>query len=268
MTLQSRLITLAMAAGLAQAAHAGVLEDIKAKGVLTVAVKADYPPFGFRDPSGQIVGMEADLAADVARRLGVRLQLEPVVASSRLQFLAADKADLAIATMAVTADRRKEAGVIEPYYYAAGVAMLVPRAANIRSGADLKGKVVCAIPDSDFSGRLRALTGQALAGFKSVAKNEMALLDGRCAAFVHDDVILIYEQRTLEKWKDYEVVPLDIAPRPWAVAVKAGEKDAAWGRFVADTVRDWHRSGTLVEAEKKWLGQNTKWVLEQHQAAK
>ncbi len=263
------LLTAAILSGMApRTPHAGVLEDIKAKGVLTVALKADYPPFGFRDPSGQIVGMEADLAADVARRLGVRLKLEPVAAPIRLQFLATDKADLAIATMAVTEDRKKQAGVIEPYYYAPGVAMLAPRAANIRSGADLNGKVVCAIPDSHFSNELRALTGQALARFKSVKKNEKALLAGECAAFVHDDATLIYKKRTGDKWKDFEVIELDIAPRPWAVAVKSGEKDTAWGRFVADVVRDWRRTGALVEGEKKWLGQNTKWVLEQHRAAK
>ena len=134
--------------------------------------------------------------------------------------------------------------------------------------ADLKGKVACAIPVSYFSGALRAMTGQALARFKSVKKNEKALLAGQCAAFVHDDVILMQKKRTADKWKDFDVVPLDIAPRPWAFAVKSGEKDAAWGRFLADVVRDWHRTGLLVEAEKKWLGQNTKWVLEQHRAAK
>ncbi len=272
MTLRFPFMVLWVAAALVvaqgYAAGAGVLEDVKAKGVLRVAVKADYPPFGFRDPTGQIVGIEADLAADVARRLGVELRLKPVAASARLQFLATDKADLSIATMSVTEHRKRETGVIEPYYYAAGVAMLVPKAANIRSAADLKGKVACAVPESYFSGALRAMTGQALARFKSVKKNEKALLAGQCAAFVHDDVILMQKKRTADKWKDFDVVPLDIAPRPWAIAVKSGEKDAAWGRFLAGVVRDWHRTGLLVEAEKKWLGQNTRWVLEQHRAAK
>jgi ABC-type amino acid transport substrate-binding protein len=101
-----------------------------------------------------------------------------------------------------------------------------------------------------------------------VAANEKALFSGRCAAFVYDEPILIHKKRTLDKWKDYEVIPLDIAPWPWAVAVKSGKKDTAWGRFVADVVRDWHQSGTLAAAEKKWLGRNTKWVLERSRAAK
>src|SRR5881628_1570513 len=38
------------------------LDDIKKRGTLIVGVKADYKPYGFRDPSGAIVGIEPDLA--------------------------------------------------------------------------------------------------------------------------------------------------------------------------------------------------------------
>ncbi len=77
---------LALLAG-ALPAKADVLENVKKKGVLVVGVKADYKPFGFRDPSGAIVGIEPDLAADVAKRLGVKLELVPVVSSNRIEFL-------------------------------------------------------------------------------------------------------------------------------------------------------------------------------------
>jgi polar amino acid transport system substrate-binding protein len=52
--------------------HAQTLDKVKQRGVLVVGTKADYKPFGFRDPSGAIVGFEPDLARDVAERLGVR----------------------------------------------------------------------------------------------------------------------------------------------------------------------------------------------------
>ena len=57
-------------------ARAGALDDVKKKGVLVVGTKADYRPFGYLDPSGKIVGLEADLAADVAKRLGVMFRPE------------------------------------------------------------------------------------------------------------------------------------------------------------------------------------------------
>ena len=60
-------------------AAAQTLDKIKQRGVLVVGSKADYKPFGFRDPAGNIVGFEPDLGRDVAERLGVKLELEPVV---------------------------------------------------------------------------------------------------------------------------------------------------------------------------------------------
>src|SRR5437762_90756 len=88
-----------MFAGLAQA---DAMDDIKKKGVLVVGVKTDYPPWGTRDASGNIVGMEPDMAADVAKRLGVKVELVAVVSSNRMQFLQQGKIDLMIATMSDT----------------------------------------------------------------------------------------------------------------------------------------------------------------------
>src|SRR5882724_9475557 len=86
---------------------AQTLDKVKQRGVLVVGTKADYKPFGFRDTSGAIVGFEPDLARDVAGRLGVRLELEPVVSSNRTQVLQQGKIDLMLATMNVTQDRRQ-----------------------------------------------------------------------------------------------------------------------------------------------------------------
>src|SRR5439155_12469766 len=115
------------------AASADVIDDIKKKGVLVVGTKADYRPFGFLDPSGKIVGFEPDLAADVAKRLGVKLELVPVVASNRIQFLQQGKIDLMIATMSDTPDRRKIVDIVEPDYYASGTNVLVKKSENVKN---------------------------------------------------------------------------------------------------------------------------------------
>src|SRR5205823_9604415 len=78
--------TIGLAIAAAPAA-AQTLEKIKQRGTLIVGSKADYKPFGFRDPSGAIVGFEPDIAKLVADKLGVKLEIEPVVSSNRMQFL-------------------------------------------------------------------------------------------------------------------------------------------------------------------------------------
>jgi polar amino acid transport system substrate-binding protein len=273
MTYKSALKILVMAAAmlgwLTGLAQADTLEDIKKKGTLVVGVKADYPPYGSRDPSGKIVGMEIDMAQQVADKLGVKLQLEPVVASNRMQFLQQGKIDLMIATMSVNDERKKAVGIVEPYYYAGGVALLAAKSAKIKTGADLKGKPVCAIQGAYYNAEIQSkMTGIDLIAFKGVPENEQALLNGQCVGFAYDDVLLIYKKKTDEKWKDFEVVKLDITPLPWGLAVKSEDKDTAWGKFMSDMVTDWHKKGTLVELEKKWLSENTQWLLDMNAKTK
>src|SRR5437660_11391190 len=126
-------------------ASAQTLDKIKQRGVLVLGSKAAYKPFGFRDPSGAIVGFEPDLGKDVADRLGAKLELEPVVSSNRMQFLQQGKIDLMIATMNDTAERRKIVGIIEPNYYESGVNVLATRKAGLKKWEQLMGQNLCGI---------------------------------------------------------------------------------------------------------------------------
>jgi polar amino acid transport system substrate-binding protein len=265
--LVAAIAALAISAG---AAGADQLDDIKKKGTLVVGVKTDYPPWGMRDSSGNIVGMEPDMAADVAKRLGVKLELVSVVSSNRMQFLQQGKIDLMIATMSDTAERRKVVGIVDPVYYASGVAILANKKANIKSAADLKGKPVCALQGAFYNNDLQSkYTGQELVAFKGIPETEQALLDGRCVGFVYDDVVLVWKKAQEKKWDGFDVVALpEWAPVPWGLAVKIEELNGPWGKFMAETTKDWLKSGTLVALEKKWVGSNTKWLIEASAKAK
>jgi polar amino acid transport system substrate-binding protein len=252
-------------------ANADTLDNVKQKGILVVGVKADYPPWGMRDSNGNIVGMEIDMANDVARRLGVKLSLLPVLSSNRMQMLQQGQIDLMIATLSVSDERRRAVGVIEPLYYASGVAMLVNRSSGIKSPADLKGKPVCALQGASYNRAVsEKYVGGDLVAFKGVPETEQALLDRRCAAWVYDDAILIYKKNSEpDKWKDYDVIMMPNLPAlPWGIAVRSEDRDGPWGKYMSKVVQDWHKSGLLLELEKKWLGDNTEWLKEAHDKAK
>jgi polar amino acid transport system substrate-binding protein len=266
--LVSGLFVLLATAGVAVA---GQMEDIKAKGTLVVGVKADYPPWGMRDASGAIIGLEPDLAADVAKRLGVKLELVAVVGSNRMQFLQQGKIDLMIATMSDTPERRKVVGIVDPLYYAAGVGLLTNKQAGVRSVADLKGKPVCAIQGAFYNNDLQSkYTGQDLVAFKGVPEAQQALLDGRCVGLVYDDVVLLWQKsQDAAKWANFDFIQITEWPIvPWGLSVKIEELDQPWGKFMSATVADWLKSGSLLAVEKKWVGTNTKWLLDAAAKAK
>jgi len=232
-------------------ASAQTLDKIKQRGVLTVGTKADYKPFGFRDPSGAIVGFEPDLAKDVADRLAAKLEIEPVVSSNRMQFLQQGRIDLMIATMNDTPERRKIVGIIEPDYYASGVNVFLVKKAGIKSWDQLKGQKICAIQGAWYNKPVAEKYGADIVAFKGTAEAETALTQGNCIGFVYDDTYFA-DHLSDPKWSEYEMPLESIMVEPWGLAVKLEERDGPWGQFMAKTVTDWHRTGKLIELEKKW----------------
>jgi len=232
-------------------ATAQTLEKIKQRGVLVVGSKADYKPFGFRDPSGAIVGFEPDMAKDVADKLGVKLELEPVVSSNRMQFLQQGKIDLMIATMNDKPDRRQVVGIIEPLYYASGVNVLGNKKAKLKNWEQLKDQKVCAIQGAWYNKPVAEKYGADIVAFKGQTEAETALLQGNCIGWVYDDTAFA-ERLADPKWAEFEMTLPTILEEPWGLAVRLEERDGEWGKFMSKMIEDWHRSGRLIELEKKW----------------
>ncbi len=267
------LVTLVCFASLsAEKTSAASLEEIRSKGVLAAGVKADYPPFGFRDKDGQIAGLEPELAADLARRLGVNLRMVPVLSSNRFDLLRNGTVDLVIATLSVTSERRKEAAIIDPPYYAAGAGILAPHGIQIEEVTELGDRKLCVVEGNIFFLELQSQfpTVKVLV-FKDVPSAERALLEGHCEGFFFNENLLSYKKRSEpERFAGYDVIQLgDFDPLLWAVAIGLGQEHSTLADFLSQSVIDWHRSGFLLNAEKKWVGENTqllhalnvKWAL-------
>src|SRR3546814_758409 len=189
--------TLALTAGIAalataattSGASADVIDDIRKRGKLIVGVKADYAPYGYLSSDGKVVGLEPDLAQDVADTLGVGLELVPVVSSNRMQFLEQGKIDLMIATMTDTAERRGVVDIIDPNHYSSGTNILSK--GNFAKWEDLKGVPVCGIQGAHYNRKTSEEFGAEIVAFKGTAEALTALKQNRCAAFVYDDAFIV-----------------------------------------------------------------------------
>ena len=234
----------------APASARDTLADIKARGKLVVGVKTDYKPFGFLDPSGKVVGIEPELAADVARRLGVTVEYVPVVAANRIQFLQQGRIDLMIATMTDTPQREELVGIVKPSYYAAGVDILARKGSDLKTWDDLKGKPLCAIQGAFYNKDMQDKYGANLVAFPGTTEALNALKSGSCIGFVYDDSF--NNPKSLEPdWSSgYELPLASIDVQPWGVAVDKG--DDKFMAFMSDVVKDWHKSGKIIALEKKY----------------
>ena len=97
------------------------LEEIKTRGVITVATEPYFAPNEFIDPSKegaeQYVGADIELAKYIADSLGVELQIVPLEFTAVLSSVAEGKYDLAISALAYKPDRAEAMKLSKGYYY-------------------------------------------------------------------------------------------------------------------------------------------------------
>ncbi|ADH88544.1 extracellular solute-binding protein family 3 [Ancylobacter novellus DSM 506] len=242
------------------------VDAIKQRGTLIVGVKADYKPFGFRDPSGAVVGIEPDLAADVAKRLGVKLELVPVVSSNRIEFLQQGKVDMLIATMSDKPERRKVVQAIDPPYYSDFVNVLLPKKAGVKDWSELKGKPLCATSGAWYNKEIAQKYGVEIVAFDGSEKPLFALKQGNCVGYVYDQTFVQGKLLDAEWSGDYEMPLKGVLDAPWIMAVALGNDTLQ--KFLEDTTKDWMKTGFIVAEEKKYGIEPTDYSKGMHEKMK
>ena len=118
--------------------YAADLSEILKNGEIKIAVPEAFPPFGSVGKSGEHEGYDVDVAKLIAKDLGVKLVLVPVVSKQRIPFLETNKVDLVISTMGANPKRAKSinfSSAYAPFY--SGV--FASSSINVGSYKDLDG---------------------------------------------------------------------------------------------------------------------------------
>ena len=92
------------------------------EGVLTMATNAAFPPYEYIE-GGAIVGIDADIAAAIAEKLGLEIQIEDMEFDAIIEAVKSGKADIGLAGMTVTPDRAEEVNFTASY--ATGVQVVI-----------------------------------------------------------------------------------------------------------------------------------------------
>ena len=237
-----------------------VWNKVMKRGKIVIGVKADYKPWGYRSSNGELVGMEIDMAKDVATAMNVELELVPVQSSNRMQFLNQGKIDMMIATMSDRLDRRKIVGITQPNYYTSGTNIMSPKALGLTSWEDLRGKPVCGKQGAFYNKIVADRYGAKITAFTGNAEAKQALRNKKCIAWVYDDSSIMSDLSS-GSWNDFEMPLASEDDNPWGLAVPLAEKACIFGNFMSGMSYNWLQSGRLIELEKKHGIQATNYLV-------
>lgn len=109
-------------------------------GVLVMATNAEFPPYEYHEGSA-IVGIDAEIAAAIAEKMGCELQIEDIAFDAIIPEVTSGKADMGMAGMTVTEERMENVDFSATYAVARQV-VIVAEGSGITSLADLDGKTI------------------------------------------------------------------------------------------------------------------------------
>jgi ABC-type amino acid transport substrate-binding protein len=228
------------------------LGKIQKAGEITIGVKFDVPPFGFKNPqTNEVEGFDVDMGNFIAEELGVEPKFIEAISDNRIPFLERGTVDLILSTMTINAERDMEIDFSEPYYIAEG-RILVPKGSDIKGLEDLGGKGVCTALGSTYEETIRTEAPDADLKLVDTYSECLELLQNEAIdAISTDDVILtgmIIQDDTLEMVGD------QLTTEPYGVGIKEGDKQLK--EFVDGVLKKVEADGRWEETYQKWVGRH------------
>jgi polar amino acid transport system substrate-binding protein len=123
----------------AQSGGNTTLDKILKEKVIRIACDLSSPPFGIIGADGKPDGVEVACCRQLAKDLGVELDLQQVVSTQRIPSLLAGRCDLTLSSISITFDRAKTVAFCNPNG-ALAIVVFGPKKTAIAKPADMAGK--------------------------------------------------------------------------------------------------------------------------------
>jgi polar amino acid transport system substrate-binding protein len=246
-----------MPAGGGAAAADSALRHVLATGTLRVASCLSFTPFGFTNPQGQPDGYDVDIAKELAKEMGVKLEVVDTTSSNRIPNLQTNKVDVVFCNFTRTLERAKEIAFTDPYVVATE-GLLVRSGSGVTSLESMKGRTVAVVKGSTNADVLRERgIDVKVAEFDSSQAAVLAVKQGQADAMVEDSNYLQYQAKLNP---GLQVVTSNLVPLEYnAFGVKQG--DQVWLDYLNQFLFDLSSSGKNLELYRKWFGVDPRFPL-------
>ncbi len=225
---------------------------VRASGILRIAMDPSFPPFEFVDGGGVLMGLDVDLARQIAARLGVEAHFVATSYDGLYDALTVNRADLIISALYPDLARSRDFAFSQPYFNA-GAVLMVQQTATIDALEGLSGRRLGAVFGTE--GHMEALRLEALLApppviltWDTAEEAVAALVAGQVDGVIVDNIAA--QQARLSG------APLRILDPPLTderYVVAARRADAALIEAVDAILQEMQADGTLEALIAYWM---------------
>lgn len=233
-------------------ARAQTIDELVRKKKIVVGMLVDIPPFGSMGPDQKPVGFDADVAALMAKYMGVDLEIVPVTGPNRIPFLLTNRVDVLVATFGITPERAKQVWFSIPYSVLE-VWVTGAKKHDVKSFAELRGlRIAVARASTQDQVLTREAQGAQMLRFDDDATAGQALLSGRA------DMLGSNHLQALQLIRDNPALELEkklvLSRQFQGITLRRNQIELlqwinTWLYFVKN-------NGELNEINRKWFGED------------
>ena len=244
-------ILLAASAGAMAQAGPDRLERVRAAGEVRVCIWPDYYSISYRNTrTGQLEGIDIDMARDLAEDLGVRVRFIDSSFNTMIDDLENDRCDVSMHGVAITPARQQRLAFTHPHLRSGIYAITTRTHPTVKEWSDIDqdGVVVAAASGTYMVDVMKASLKHAkLTEVATPEAREQEVMSGRADLFVTD---YPYSRKMLARhdWARLLAPPTPLAPTDYAYAMAPG--DARWLQTLDAFVARAKADGRLLAAAK------------------
>jgi len=234
-----------------QFAIAAELAEIQNRGKITIAVKDNIRPLGYKDNQDNLVGLEIDLARRLAADIlgdADAVNLVPVKNQDRLKVVIDDEVDIAIARVSDTSARRRIVD-LSPYYYLDGTGIITKDITFAKASDLMVGRIAVLYNSTTIPVVRKRLPQAKLIGVASYQEALEILEAGEVDAFAGDRTILAGWQ---QEYSQYRLLPERLSGEPLCIVMPKGLQYESLRSEIYNALIDWRESGWLQERIEYW----------------
>lgn len=229
-------------------------DQIQKSGKIVAGLDDNYPPMGYRDAEGNLIGFDIDMSNEIAKRLGLEMEWQPTAWDGIVASLQAKKFDVIISGMTITPEREEVVNFAGPYIFAAqGVCVQEGNDAIITS-EDLKDKIVGTQNGSaglKVAEELKEKVGiKEVKGYSDFALAFQDLKVGRLDAIIADNYVISGYLTNMPG--EFKFTAELFSEETNGIAVR--KEDEMLKQKLDETINEMILDGTMKELGEKWLG--------------